>query len=202
MDNVEYYIQATGETVNGMLVSTPLVAFSCDYIKPDIFLTFNAENMCEEGIVRLSSNFVSLEGYSNPEDLIYIDNDKVQLLNGEKVWFNDFSVDKFACNIIVSDIPSFSTITTFVLGSATVTITWNWGNFIGYDIPMFYAELKAKQTIGNEEFNYILRSNKVEALKSGQQVFIYFRHADGMFDIYIQTMPKGTSYSLRKGGVR
>jgi hypothetical protein len=62
VDNGEYYLQATCKTVSGLMISTPLVQFSCNYQEPDLFLSFNAENMPDDGVVYLSSNFVSIEG--------------------------------------------------------------------------------------------------------------------------------------------
>lgn len=201
VDNGEYYLQATCKTVSGLMISTPLTQFSCNYEEPDLFLSFNAENMPDDGVVYLSSDFVSIEGYSDAVDLTYVSGDKVQLLNGERVHFEEFAVEDFVCNIIVSDVPSFATITNFQLVNAMVSISWNWGNFIGYDVPMFYAELTAKQMVGGQEFNYIIQSNKIEALRPNQQVIIYFKHLDGMFDVRIQAVPEGSAYSLREGGV-
>lgn len=65
-------------------LDTGFLQIMCDYIKPDLFLAFRADNMPEEGSVRLSVNYVLVEGKSSPEELVYIDDDKVSLVNGEK----------------------------------------------------------------------------------------------------------------------
>lgn len=190
MDDTTQYIQATGETVNGLEIKTDLIQFSCDYLKSDIFLKFRADNVPDEGAVRLSSNFVLVEGSSNAEELVYIDDEKINLLNNEKVWFDQgFITDNFVCEIILSDIKDFSRIITFNMKTAMCYLTWNYGDFIGYDETMYYAELVAYTPFGFERLNYIITSNKIPKLEDGQQVFIQMKHVDGLFDLKIETMP-------------
>lgn len=197
MDRVTYYLQATGETVNGIEMQTEMIQFNCEYIKPDLFLKFRAENIPEEGAARLSSNFVLVEGKSIPETLVYISDEKVVLLpdqDGEKkVYFDDgYMADNFFCDIVVSDIPDFATIFVSNMKNAMCRITWNWGEFVGYEGIVYYAELVAYSFVGNETLNYIIRSNKIPPLEQGQQVFIWFRHRDGLFDIKIEALPMET----------
>lgn len=190
IDDTTQYVQATGETVNGVEIQTELVQFSCDYLKADIFLKFRADNVPDEGAVRLSSNFVLVEGSSNKDELVYVDDEKVSLLNGEKVWFDQgYVTDNFLCEIILSDIKDFSRIITFNMKGAMCYITWNYGNFIGYDETMYYAELTAYTPIGSERLTYIVSSNKIPKLENGQQVFIWMRHIDGLFDLKIEALP-------------
>ena len=51
-DDATYYIQATCETLNGMELDTGKIQILCNYIKPDLFLAFYAENIPTEGLVR------------------------------------------------------------------------------------------------------------------------------------------------------
>ena len=191
-DDTTYFVKATGETVNGLEIETEMVQFSCDYIKPDIFLKFLAENVPEEGLVKLSSNFILIEGFSDPEELTYIDGEKVSLLNGEKVWFDKgFSVKNWVCEIIVSNIPDFARFATFDLQNSTCYLTWNYGDFIGYDDTMYYVELTSQTYIGLEPLTYIQRSNRILKPEDNQQVFIYIKHVNGKFDLQIETLTEG-----------
>ena len=194
MDNVTYHIRATGSTVNGMAVDTGLVMFTCKYVKPDIFLKFRADNIPDEGVVRLSSNFILIEGSSNPAELTFVDDEKVSLLNGEKVWYDEgFSADNFTGMIKASDIPDFATVITLNMKNAKAYITWNYGIFDDSGEKMYYAELIAYQYIGEKTLNYTQMSNRIPALTDGQQVFIWFKHIDGLFDLIIEAIPLETA---------
>ena len=186
MDDATYYLRATGETLNGMSVDTGFVQIVCDYIKPDLFLKFRADNIPEEGQVRLSLNYVLIEGSSNTESLIYIDDEKISLLNGEKVYFDrGYVADNFTLDIILESIPDFAKIINFNMKSAMAYVTWNYGTFEGDETPTYYAELIAYQYIGSERLNYIQMSNRIEPLLDREQVHIWIRHIDGTFDIKI-----------------
>lgn len=186
MDNSTYYLRATGETVNGMPVDTGLIEIICDYIKPDTFLTFRADNIKDEGIVRLSANFIMVEGSTTAEELIYIDDEKVSLLNGETVYWNSgFGTKNFTWDMRLESIPDFSKIITFNMKSVVAYVTWNYGYFDGFDEAQYYAELTAYQYVGAEQLRYIQTSNRINPLSEGQQVHIWIRHVDGMFDVII-----------------
>lgn len=199
LDDTTYYIRATGETVNGMEMDTGLIEIVCDYLKPDIFLKFRADNIPEEGSVRLTSNFILIEGKSEPEELVYIDDEKVSLANGEKVWFDDgFTADNFVCEVIAEQIPDFTKFITFNMKSAMAYITWNYGYFEGSDAKQYYAELTAYQYIGSEKLNYVQISNRIPPLSDGEQVHFWIRHVNGAFDLII-TKLDGTD-TLMEGG--
>lgn len=193
MDNTVYYIRATGSTVNGMEMDTGLVEFSCDYLKPDLFLKFRADNVREEGSVRLSSYFVVVEGKSDPEVLTFIEEngavEKVDLLNGERVWFDDgYKANDFVLNAIVEDIPDFTKFMTLNMGTAIVELTWNYGYFQESEDKLYYVELIAYHMIGEEFLRYIRTSNLIPAITESQQLFLWLRHVNGTFDVKIEAI--------------
>lgn len=186
MDDTTYNIRATGQTISGMELDTGIIQIMCDYLKPDLFLVFRADNLCDEGTVRLSSNFVLIEGESNPEELIYIDDEKVSLLNGEKVWFDKgYIADNYTLEIVAESIPDFATILNLNMQNAKAYLTWNYGTFVGDDSPTYYAELTAYEDIGGQRLNYIQISNRIDPLVEGEQVHIWLRHVNGAFDLKI-----------------
>ena len=188
-DDSTYYIRATCETLSGMELDTGLVQVICDYIKPDLFLAFYADNVPSEGLIRLSSNFVLIEGESDPEELVYIDDEKVSLINGEKVWFDSgYVANNFAVKMIAENIIDYSRIISFDMKNARAYVMWYKGIFEGDENETYYAELVAYQYVGDEPLNYIQMSNRIEPPVDGEQVFFWIRHVDGMFDIQIQKL--------------
>lgn len=201
MDDTTYYIRATGETLNGMEMDTGLIQIVCDYIKPDLFLKFRADNIPEEGSVRLTSNYILIEGSSNPEDLTYIDGEKVNLLNGEKVWFDSgYQAKNFTEQIIADSIPDFAKFTTMDMKSVMCYITWNYGYFDGFEGKQYYAELTAYQYIGGTRLNYVLPSNLIPPLNDGEQVHFWIRHLNGAFDLEITKMTQEQVLDALEGG--
>ena len=206
MDDTTYNIRATGQTISGMELDTGIIQVMCDYLKPDLFLAFRADNLCDEGTVRLSSNFVLIEGESDPEELIYIDDDKVNLLNGEKVWFDKgYVADNYTLEIVAESIPDFATILNLNMSNAKAYLTWNYGTFVGDDSPTYYSELTAYEDIGVQRLNYVQVSNRIEPLAEGEQVHIWIRHVDGAFDLkiakYIEETIETVEETVEEGDV-
>lgn len=91
-DNMTYYIQAVGETVNHMITKSGLISINVDYIQPDMYAYISVENRYNYGDIVFTSNLVSVEGRSdNP---VFIEDEYVDTINGSSVIFDDnFSLD-------------------------------------------------------------------------------------------------------------
>ena len=96
-DNNHYSILATGETINGMALSTGRISFSADFIKSEAYFVCEVQNMYDTGGIYIKSNIVSVEGTSDSE-VTYIDNtiadltDNVVHFNKGFTIANDFSL--------------------------------------------------------------------------------------------------------------
>lgn len=79
-DASSYYIELVGETVNGTSVTTGEIEITVKYEVPNIFALIELTNNQCEGYITIRSNMVSIDGKSNPDPPIYIDDDtKVDL---------------------------------------------------------------------------------------------------------------------------
>ena len=96
-DNSHYTIIATGETINGMQLTTGQISFSVDFVKSETYFVCELQNMYDTGGVYIKSNIVSVEGTSDSE-VTYIDNEIADLTNNVVhfnkgfVISNDFSL--------------------------------------------------------------------------------------------------------------
>lgn len=186
-----YYLRATGETLSGMEIDTGLIQIRCNYIKPDLFLSFYANNVPEDGLVQLSSNFVMIEGGTDSESLIYVDGEKVNLLNGDTVYFNSgYHATNFTCDIVAENMIDFSTIIKFDMGYVQTSVQWCKGIFEDDEFETYYAELIATFYVGYEPLNYIQFSNRIEAPEEGEQVHFWIKHVNGTFDVKIAKLDK------------
>lgn len=90
-DNNHYYIIATGETINGMYVSTNEIEFFADFIKSEAYFILELQNMRDTGGVYIKSNIISVEGESD-SDVTYIDNEIADLTNNVVHFNKGFSI--------------------------------------------------------------------------------------------------------------
>ena len=90
-DNNHYYIIATGETVNGMYLSTGEIEFFVDFIKSEAYFVLELQNMYDTGGVYMKSNIISVEGESD-SDVAYIDNEIADLTNNVVHFNKGFSI--------------------------------------------------------------------------------------------------------------
>lgn len=90
-DNNHYSIIATGETVNGMVLSTGRISFSADFIKSEAYFVCEVTNMYDTGGIYIKSNIVSVEG-SSDADVVYIDNEIADLTNNTVHFNKGFSI--------------------------------------------------------------------------------------------------------------
>lgn len=78
-NDTSYYIELKGQTVNNTEITTGLLYFTVRYSQPASFAIVDLVNDCENGFIQISSNIVAIDGKSNPEPPIYIDNKEVDL---------------------------------------------------------------------------------------------------------------------------
>lgn len=89
-----YYIQLSGITVEGTIVTTGLQQFTVRYTRPDLFTLVELTNNCDEGYITIASNIVLIEGTPTPDPPTYIDNKEIDLTgNGANVeWNQGFNI--------------------------------------------------------------------------------------------------------------
>lgn len=87
-DNTEYYIVATGITINGIQLNTGYVKFNCDYITPSSFFLVELSNEKKYGAIKITSNAVQIEGKMD-EEPIFLDNEYLDLRDSNGVTFDE-----------------------------------------------------------------------------------------------------------------
>ena len=73
-DQTSYYIRANGQTEQGTLVDTGLIAINVAYVKPNIFSIIELSNNCQGGYINIKSNLIEIRSSSNPSPPVYVDN--------------------------------------------------------------------------------------------------------------------------------
>ena len=101
-NDTAYYIELSGETVNGTKITSGLKYFTVRYIQPASFAICDLVNNCEDGYIQISSNIVAIDGKSNPDPPIYIDDKEVDLRDPDSwvEWNSGFRIqDDFTMRV-------------------------------------------------------------------------------------------------------
>lgn len=96
MDNdTSYYVELKGQTVNSTEITSGLMYFTVRYTQPASFAIVDLINDCENGYIQISSNIVAIDGKSNPEPPIYIDDKEVDLRDKDSwvKWDKGFNIN-------------------------------------------------------------------------------------------------------------
>ena len=78
-DDTAYLVEVVGQTINGAVITTGKKKFNVDYEQPDLFTLLELHNNCDGGYVTVSSNIVLIDGESQPDPPIYIDDKEIDL---------------------------------------------------------------------------------------------------------------------------
>lgn len=96
MDNdTSYYVELKGQTVNNTEITSGLMYFTVRYTQPATFAIVDLINDCENGYIQISSNIVAIDGKSNPEPPVYIDDKEVDLRDKDSwvKWDEGFNIN-------------------------------------------------------------------------------------------------------------
>ena len=114
-NDTAYYIELSGETVNGTKITSGLKYFTVRYIQPASFAICDLVNNCEDGYIQISSNIVAIDGKSNPDPPIYIDDKEVDLRDPDSwvEWNSGFRIqDDFTMRVWGRDFNDYQNIIT------------------------------------------------------------------------------------------
>ena len=114
-NDTAYYVELKGQTVNNTNITTGLLYFTVRYSQPVSFAIVDLVNDCENGFIQISSNIVAIDGKSNPEPPVYIDNKEVDLREPDSWvrWDEGFNIkDDFTMRVWGRDFNDFEPIIT------------------------------------------------------------------------------------------
>lgn len=182
-----YGIEVIGTTINGTIVSTGKAEFTVQYIHPDIFTLVELTNNCDEGYVSVRSNIVAIEGESNPDPPIYIDNKEVDLTDPDSwvEWNKGYKINgDFLARLWFRNPNLNSVLLTF-------------SNTSGQTIQVFYREgyenVNSKNTQSYievfvnsiEENSYYIFSNFIDTLEDTQYYNFWLTRESNIYKIQL-----------------
>lgn len=181
-NDTAYYIGITGETVNGTQITSGLVYFTVRYSQPASFAICDLVNDCENGYIQISSNIVAIDGKSNPDPPIYIDDKEVDLReHGSWVeWDEGFDIQNdFTMRVWGRDFNEYENIITLKNDENTdsnpnrIELKWMVGDVLK-NLPEYSSVNGYNINIENAEATTIenlrIAGNSIQQTNSGEQI--------------------------------
>lgn len=188
-NNTVYYVQLTGTTTEGTIISTILQQFTVQYTKPDLFTLVQLANNCDEGYISITSNIILIEGSSNPDPPTYINDQEIDLTeDGSYVeWGQGFSITGDMLSRLWFRNPNpYTTIAQFSNTNGQI-IKLNY--MLGYENSsstdlQSYIELYVQSISG---MDYYIFSNYVPTLSVTEQYVVYLTRVNNIYSLQLLT---------------
>ena len=181
-----YYIECNGVTAQGTQITTGLVLFGINYNSSSTKL--NLVNNCTEGYIYISSNPVPIFGFSNPENPTYlIDGENMYIDMSEDgyyvLWDNGFttSTTDWTLSIWAKDLNENKTICNMTNNNQDSVI-------IEYMLDNGNVYVVLTATNYSTGYYYRIFSNSISAPSSSDNVMVWVRRVDNVYDIVITNL--------------
>ncbi len=185
-DGSLYYIRAIGQTEQFTVLDTGYILLTAAFNTSSIYTQFVLSNKNCEGYIIITSNVVSLDGTSNPDPPIYINDAEIDLRGKEDYvnWEQSFGIyDKSTVRIWLRSMNKDSIIATFYNADAPdQSMTLCEREYTENGVTYIYIEGYYVGLIGIEGYIY---SNIIQKPGDEQQLMIWLQKNGGMYDISI-----------------
>lgn len=181
-DRANYFVQATGVTVNGTQLDTGKIAFTTKYVIPTTYSSLYLSNNCDGGYITVESNIVGIKGKANPDPPIYIDNKEIDLRQtGSYVeWDDGYEISgnwttrvwgrNFAPN---EEILKFSNV-----NGDNITVVY------ATDGIQCWFEIRVAHT--GDTWGYVVESTHIALPTNTEQIFMWIRRIDNVYELKIE----------------
>jgi hypothetical protein len=182
IDNNTYYLRATGETENHMLLDTGLILITVEYTGSQIYSVLTAENSAKNGYIKLSNNIISITGEAH-NTAVYIDDQKIDLTANYVEYTSAFDIsDDFILQIDGIGFINYSTI--LELSNAdndTIEILYFNEILNGQASAKTYLVLYAT----SDNMTYTTMSNLIDTPLSTDTINIWIKRLDNLYEVTI-----------------
>lgn len=188
----QYYIRATGKTINGFQLDTGYVLVTVQYVSAQIFSTLELNNVPENGSIEIKCNIISTLGKSESE-VVYINDgyDTFADLTSNSVTFDagfkvvgDFTIqEKFHSPIRNKSVLSFTDGL-----NVKADVYYRIGSYIDSNGEKCFFELRI-----SDGKTVAIYNSKYLALPANQQEFVMMIiRKNGLYDIVVKQISYNT----------
>ncbi|WP_143322488.1 hypothetical protein [Clostridium sp. HBUAS56010] len=177
----QYYIRATGETVNGMSLDTGHILVTASYTTAQILSKLELNNIPETGAIEIKSNIASTEG--TPEkDVVYVDGEWVDLTDNAVTFNEGFEVNGDFTAIFHFKKPKRNAVIKEfgTKDRLNIKIYYRIGSYSDSNGEKAYFELVANSC----GINHVVNSNYVEVYSDDLHKYtLLINRISGLFDV-------------------
>lgn len=181
-----YYVEGTGVTAGGTILSTGLNYFYIQYETPSTYNVIELTNHCQGGYVTIKSNLLDIRGDSNPDPPVYIDDDTAVDLteDGSYVtWSSGFTLSNdFTASLWGRDFTIGETLIVFDDDNGN-TITVNYQLEDGYNV---YAEA----VVVSGSVSYYIYSDSLAKPTENDTTQIWLRRIGNLYTIQLAILDR------------
>lgn len=183
VDATSYYVQALGTTLGGTSLQTALTQITVQYAQPTVYTLMTLTQNCDGGYVTLTSNLTNISGTSSPSPPIYISDAEVDLsASGSWVNWSDGQIDvdgNWTLGIWGRNFTANTQILSFTTSAGdSITINYNTDG-----TNMWWSVRVVPYTF---QYGYYIESSRIAVATSTQQVFMWLRRIDNIYQIQIE----------------
>ena len=186
-DNTQYYVRATGKTLNGMDLDTGYIPIFVEYTSPVLYSLLSLKNLPQDATIKISYNAQIVTGISNPLTPTYIDSTKVDLsVDGTYVKFEQgFEINKdFILQIIGQDFTDYSIIAELSNGIDKIELKYMRGIFASQVGEKAYFILRSYNAINN----YVVYSNYITIPSPTDRIHIWIKRINNVYDLQCEIL--------------
>lgn len=186
-NNTNYFMEVSGVTINGTVISSGKIPFNVTYTQPILYNALTLENKCGDGYNQITSNFMVINGQTNPSTPRYINNTKLDIIKYLEYvkWLSGFSIEKDFVFTLWYSVAFF--------GKQFVIKKDNSNYFIGNwvrEIP--YGETVVKDYIEitgyiNDIETFYVRSNYINIINNTANLVLWFKfnHVSSTYELIL-----------------
>lgn len=192
-DNMSYFIELQTYTVNETLTSTGLIPFAVNYENPSWYAVNLLENLCADGKIQISSNIVIIEGSSNPDPPIYIDDKEVDLTDPDHwvKWDKGFNIKgNWTTKIFgrkfnkYKEIMRMETTTSTPTNPHYLSLRYMYDDY-SEDTPKVFMDMLV---YSGTQLPYYIKSNKIAVPTDEEYIYVWLRKVGGLYDLIIENI--------------
>lgn len=192
-----YEIDYKVETIENMVIKNDVIELMCYYktISNSPYLTVT--NMCNEGVVRISCfGLESFNGISNPEDVVYIDDEEADFREDGTwaMWDRLFSLNQpYTLNIwcrALNPNTIIATLTSSIYTDRYIELKYNVKTYDSIEYAFISLQTGRNDVNGNHIGIYYIESDYIQksSINNNTKLFIGIQQQGSLFDIKFQTI--------------
>jgi len=183
-----FMLEVYAYTIENFEIHQAVTGLSCQYTIIENSPYINVYNLCDEGLIKITSTLTSYQGTSNPTPPTYIDEEEIDLTgNGTWAkWQNFFNLQQpytYRLWARAFNVGIISTLISNATGNS-IQISYNDDGVDTY-ISLSYTQLNY---LGEQMYPYYIESDKIDSslIDENTVLFIGIQQNGNLFNLYFQ----------------